>query len=57
MNGLAGVLYSLNRLKESEGLYRETLKFRKANLLPNHQDIGTSMNSLAEFLESLNRLK
>jgi tetratricopeptide (TPR) repeat protein len=57
MNNLAGVLYSLNQLKEAEILYREALNFRKANLLPNHPDIGTSMNNLAVVLNDLNQLK
>jgi hypothetical protein len=35
----------------------EALKFRKENLLPNHPDIGSSMDGLAEVLYSLNRLK
>jgi tetratricopeptide (TPR) repeat protein len=41
---------SLNKLKEAEVLYREALNFFKANLLPNHPDIGTSMNDLAYVL-------
>ena len=57
MNNLALVLNSLNRLKEAEELHREALIFRKANLLPNHPGIGTSMNNLALVLQSLNRLK
>ncbi len=44
-------------MKEAEVLHREALNFRKANLLPNHPDIGTSMNNLARVLESLNQLK
>ncbi len=47
MNNLASVLESLNRLKYSEELYRESLDFRKANLLPNHPDIGINMSDLA----------
>ncbi len=54
MNNLACVLESLNQLKESEVLFREALNFRKANLLPNHPDIGASMNNLASVLLSLN---
>ncbi len=50
MNDLAGVLSSLNQLKEAEVLYREALNFRKANLLPNHPHIGNSMNNLAGVL-------
>jgi hypothetical protein len=50
MNSLAGVLLKLNRLKESEELYRETLNFQKTNLLPNHPNIGTTMNNLAGVL-------
>jgi hypothetical protein len=57
MNNLADVLHSLNRLKEAEVLYQEALNFRKANLLPNHPDIGISMSNLAMVLQSLNRLK
>ncbi len=50
MNSLAGVLQDLNRLKQSEDLYRETLNFQKTNLLPNHPDIGTTMNGFAGVL-------
>ncbi len=57
MNNLAGVLLSLNRLEDSEELFREALNFNKANLLPNHPDIGISMNNLANVLQSLNRLE
>jgi hypothetical protein len=56
MNNLAIVLQSLNRLNEAEELFREALNFRKANLLPNHPDIGESMNNLAFVLECLNQL-
>jgi hypothetical protein len=56
MTYLARVLQDLNRLKEAEELFREALNFYKANLLPNHPDIGTSMNNLAVVLLSLNRL-
>ncbi len=51
MNGLAGVLYSLNRLKYSEELYREILYFYKAIILPNDPRIGNTMNNLAEVLK------
>ncbi len=44
----------LNRLKDAEDLHREALNFRKAHLNPNHPDIGTSMNNLANVLMSLN---
>ena len=57
MNNLALVLLNLNRLKEAEELFREALIFRKANLLPNNPDIGTSMYNLAGVLYRLNRLK
>jgi Flp pilus assembly protein TadD len=57
MNNLAGILESLNQLKEAEVLYREALNFRKANLLPNHLAIGISMNNLAYVLYYLNQLK
>jgi hypothetical protein len=57
MNGLAGVLLSLNRLKNSEELYKEALNFRKSNLLPHDPRIGSSMYGLAFVLYSLNRLK
>ena len=50
MNNLALVLFSLNRLKEAEEFFREALIYNKANLLPNHPDIGTSMNNLAFVL-------
>jgi tetratricopeptide (TPR) repeat protein len=50
MNNLAYFLFKLNKLKEAEVLSRETLKFRKNNLLPNHPDIGYSMNNLAGVL-------
>ena len=51
---LAGVLESLNKLEESEKLYRETYEFRKKHLMQNHPDIGTSMNNLAGVLLNLN---
>ncbi len=54
MTNLAIVLQDLNRKKEAEELLREALKFNKANLLPNHPDIGTSMTYLARVLHSLN---
>ncbi len=57
MGNLAGVLKSLNILNQSEKLYKETLNFQKKNLLPNHPDIGTTMNNLAGVLQDLNRLK
>jgi hypothetical protein len=57
MNNLASVLLSLNRLIESEVLYRETLNFKKINLMPNDPDIGITMDGLAEVLHCLNRLK
>jgi hypothetical protein len=57
MNNLALVLKSQNRLKYSEELFRESLNFRKANLLSNHPDIGNSMNNLALVLQRLNRLE
>ncbi len=57
MDNLASVLMSLNRLIESEVLYRDTLNFKKINLLPNDPDIGITMNGLAEVLNCLNRLK
>jgi hypothetical protein len=57
MNNLASVLQKLNRLKESEELFRDTLEIRKLNLLPNDPDIGASMINLASVLRSLNRLE
>jgi hypothetical protein len=57
MHNLACVLSSLNRLNEAEELSREALNFRKANLLPNHPDIGKSIYKLASVLQRLNRLK
>jgi hypothetical protein len=57
MNNLAFVLRDVNRLKEAEVLFKEALDFRKANLMPNHPDIGTSMNNLARVLYDLNRWK
>ena len=36
---------------------QEGLNFSKTNLLPNHPDIGDSMNNLASVLKSLNQLK
>ncbi len=56
MNSLAGVLKNLNRLEQSEKIYRETINFMKINLQPNHQDIGTSMDGLASVLLELNKL-
>ncbi len=50
MNNLANTLENLNRLKEAEELYREALNFRLTYLLPNHPDIGCSMNGLASVL-------
>ncbi len=44
-------------MKEAEVLHREALNFAKANFLPNHPDIGSSMNNLAGVLNSLNQLK
>jgi hypothetical protein len=35
----------------------KTINFQKANLLPNHPDIGISMKNLAEVLLKLNLLK
>jgi hypothetical protein len=57
LHGLAEVLQSLNRLKNSEELFREVLNFRKTILLPNDPDISTSMNGLAGVLENLYRFK
>ncbi len=51
MNDLAEVIKNLNRLKESEELFRKALKFRKENLSPNNPDIGTSMNGLTGILK------
>ena len=44
-------------MKQAQDLYREALKFRKSNLLPNHPDIGITMNNLASLLYGLNRMK
>jgi hypothetical protein len=57
MVNLAGVLKSLNRLQESEKLYKKALNFQKKNLLPNHPDIGTTMDNLAGVLKKLKRKK
>ncbi len=57
MNDLAGVLKSLNELKQSEKLYRDALNIRLNNLIPNHPAIATTMNGLAEVLKSRNRLQ
>ena len=54
MNDLAVVLYALNRLKESEELYKESLKL---NFLSNNPCIGTTMNNLGLVFLSQNRLK
>ncbi len=43
-------------MKQSEDLFRETLSFQKANLKPNHPDIGITMNNLAGVLQSQNQL-
>ncbi len=47
MNNLGVVLQDLNQLNEAEVLYRAALDFYKANLLPNHPEIGKSLNNLA----------
>ncbi len=44
-------------MKEAEISYREAYNFFKANLLPNHPFIGSSMSNLALIYSKLNRLK
>ncbi len=47
---LADYLQNKNKYQCAEKLIRESLNICKANHLPNHPDIGDSMNNLASVL-------
>ena len=47
----------MGRDKDALKLHEETLKFRKRILPPDHPDIATSMNNLAETYGALGRHK
>ncbi len=57
MNNLAKVLKNLNKLYQSENLYRDLLRFQKINIQANDPNIGNSLNNLAEVLKSQNKFK
>ena len=50
------MLRATNRLDEAEPLYHRVVKIIKSSLGPDHPNVATALNNLAELLRATNRL-
>ena len=50
------MLRATNRLAEAEPLYRRALAIDEASFGPDHPDVATDLNNLAQLLQATNRL-
>jgi tetratricopeptide (TPR) repeat protein len=50
------LLLATNRLAEAEPMYRRALAIDEKSYGPDHPDVATDLNNLAELLRATNRL-